>query len=363
MKTRILFLMMFVLAAGAGFYYAPHFLTKKNAAEAAATAKLTPVFVTTAMQGKVFDSVDALGTAVSNEFVEISSNVSELLREINFEDGQSVHEGDVIAVLEQRELRSQLGAARARMEQDTRELARLEGLLRDKAVPRQEYDNRLTMLEITRRELEGIEARIAYRTLRAPFDGVLGVRLISPGALVQTGDVITTLDDISRIKLDFTVPSTYLSSLKPGVEIEAEADALDNRVFHGKIESVNTRIDPVTRSVFVRAVLPNDDGMLRPGLLLKVTLIKNERTSIVLQEETLMQRQEDHFVLVVADDDMVEQRKVTIGARIPGKVEITSGLKEGERVVVRGVNRVKTGEKVNVAETWPPVGGWDVKGE
>jgi membrane fusion protein (multidrug efflux system) len=361
MKTKLFILVLLLLVAGAGFYFVPKYIQAKNAEASVAAEPLPPVFVTTASEGTVYDSVDAIGTAFSNESVNISSNVTEVLREILFVDGQEVVKDDILVVLEQREQQAQLDAARARMEQDQRELARLEGLLAEKAVPRQDYDTRLTMLEVTKQEMAEAEARVAFRTIRAPFDGVLGVRLISPGALVQPGDLITTLDDISPIKLDFTVPSTYLSALKPGVEIEAIADALDNRVFRGRIESVNTRVDPVTRSVLVRAILPNDDHVLKPGLLLKVTLIKNERTSVILPEETLMQRQEDHFALVVGDDNKVEQRKVSVGARRPGKVEITAGLKTGERVIVRGVNRVRAGQLVEVAETWPPLDGWDAE--
>ncbi len=361
MKTKLFILVLLLLVAGAGFYFVPKYIQAKNAEASVAAEPLPPVFVTTASEGTVYDSVDAIGTAFSNESVNISSNVTEVLREVLFVDGQEVVKGDILVVLEQREQQAQLDAARARMEQDKRELARLEGLLAEKAVPRQDYDTRLTMLEVTKQEMAEAEARVAFRTIRAPFDGVLGVRLISPGALVQPGDLITTLDDISPIKLDFTVPSTYLSALKPGVEIEAIADALDNRVFRGQIESVNTRVDPVTRSVLVRAILPNDDHVLKPGLLLKVTLIKNERTSVILPEETLMQRQEDHFALVVGDDNKVEQRKVSVGARRPGKVEITEGLKTGERVIVRGVNRVRDGQLVEVAETWPPLDGWDAE--
>lgn len=362
MKVKFFIIVLLLLTFGAGGYFVPGYLEGRKAEAAAAEATpITPVFVTTAEEGKVYDSVDAIGTAFSNEFVDISSNVTEILREVLFEDGQEVKKGDVIVVLEQREQQAQLDAARARMEQDKRELARLEGLLADKAVPRQDYDSRQTMLEVTEQAVAEVEARVAYRTLRAPFDGVLGVRRISPGALVQPGDVITTLDDISSIKLDFTVPSTYLSSLKPGVEIEAVADALENHIFRGRIESVNTRVDPVTRSVLVRALLPNEDHMLKPGLLLKVTLRKNDRTSIILPEETLMQRQDDHFALVVGDDNKVEQRKVSVGARRPGKVEITDGLRVGERVIVRGVNRVRNGQDVEIAETWDPISDWDAK--
>lgn len=360
MKMKSFIIVLLLFSIGAGVYFVPRYLEGRRAEAAAAkTEPLTPVFVTTAAKGTVYDRVDAIGTAFSNEFVNISSNVTEILREIRFQDGQQVKEGDVIVVLEQREQQAQLDAARARMEQDKRELARLEGLLADKAVPRQDYDNRQTMLQVTQQEVAEMEARVAYRTLRAPFDGVLGVRMISPGALVQPGDVITTLDDISSIKLDFTVPSTYLSALQPGVEVEAVADALDNRVFRGRIESVNTRVDTITRSVLVRALLPNEDHMLKPGLLLKVTLIKNERPAIILPEETLMQRQDNHFVLVVGEDNKVEQRKVSIGARRPGRVEVTSGLDAGERVIVRGVNRVRAGQEVEIAETWEPISDWD----
>ncbi|HRI75522.1 MAG TPA: efflux RND transporter periplasmic adaptor subunit [Alphaproteobacteria bacterium] len=357
MKKRIVFALALVSGlAVAGYYGTSHLRAEKPAETPAA---LTPVYVTLAKEGRIYDSVEALGTANSTESVNITANVSDLLREIRFADGQHVKKDDVIAVLEQRELLAQLAAARARLEQENRELARLEGLLRDKAVPRQDYDQRLTSLEITKREVEEIEARIAYRTITAPFDGVVGVRMISVGALVQPGQVITTLDDISSIKLDFTVPSAYLPSLKPGVAIEAESDALSGLVFRGQVESVNTRVDPVTRAVLVRAVLPNADGQLKPGLLLRVRLIKNERSGIILPEESILQRQKNHYVLVVGEDgDKVEERQVTVGARLPGRVEITKGVDAGERVIVRGLNRVRAGQAVNVAETVPGVPEW-----
>lgn len=357
MKKRILVSLVVVAALSvAGYYGTSHPRAEKPAEKPAA---LTPVYVTLAKEGRVYDSVEALGTANATESVNITANVSDLLREIRFADGQQVSKGDVIAVLEQRELLAQLAASRARLEQENRELARLEGLLRDKAVPRQDYDQRLTSLEITKREVEEIEARIAYRTIVAPFDGVVGVRMISVGALVQPGQVITTLDDISSIKLDFTVPSAYLPSLKPRVAIEAESDALAGRVFRGKIESLNTRIDPVTRSVLVRAVLPNPDSQLKPGLLLRVRLIKNERTGIILPEESILQRQKNHYLLVVSEpDNKIEERQVTVGARLPGRVEIVKGVDAGERVVVRGLNRVRPGQPVDVARVMPGVPEW-----
>lgn len=354
-KTGFFIFGVLGVLAGAAYFGTSYLRAEKPPVQA---PRLTPVYVTLAKEGRVYDSVEALGTANATESVDLTANVSDLLREVRYTDGQQVKKGDVIAVLEQRELLAQLAAAKARLEQENRELARLEALLRDKAVPRQDYDQRQTSLEITRREVEEIEARIAYRNIEAPFDGVVGVRMISPGALVQPGQVITTLDDISSIKLDFNVPSAYLPSIAVGGEIEAEADALAGRVFRGRIESVNTRIDPVTRSVLVRAVLPNPDGQLRPGLLLRVRLIKSDRRAIILPEETILQRQQNHFVLVVGEDGKVEERQVGTGARLPGRIEITRGLDAGERVIVRGVNRVRSGQSVDVAKVMPGVPAW-----
>lgn len=356
MKKKVLLLAAAIGVAAIGLYFTSGLHAEKPAVEE--EKQLTPVYVTTVKSGRVYDSVEALGTANSAESVNITANVTDLLREIRFADGQAVKKGDVIAVLEQRELAAQLAASKARLQQEKRELARLEGLVRDKAVPRQDYDQRVTSLEITARELEEIEARIAYRTIVAPFDGTVGVRRISVGALVQPGEVITTLDDISSIKLDFTVPSAFLSTLASGVPVEAEVDALAGRVFRGKIESVSTRVDPVTRSILVRAVLPNPDAQLRPGLLMRVRLIKREREALIVPEESILQRQQSHFILVVSADNKVEERQITVGARMPGRAEVTRGLEEGDRVIVRGMNRARNGETVNVAQELPPPRAW-----
>lgn len=357
MNKKVLMAVAAAVVLLAGLHFGTGFLhAQKKPAQV--QKQLTPVYITTVQAGRVYDSVEALGTAHATESVDITANVTDLLREIRFTDGQTVKKGDVIAVLEQRELSAQLAAAKARMDQEKRELARLEGLVRDKAVSRQNYDQRMTSLEITQREVEEIEARIAYRTIVAPFDGTVGVRRISAGALVQPGDVITTLDDISSIKLDFNVPSAFLQTLAPGVPVEAEVDALSGRIFRGKIESVSTRVDPVTRSVLVRAVLPNDDSRLRPGLLMRVRLIKREREGLIVPEESILQRQQSHFILVVTPDDTVEERMITVGARLPGRAEVTRGLEAGDRVIVRGMNRVRNGEKVSVAQEIPPPAPW-----
>lgn len=316
----------------------------------------TPVQVLKVYEDTIYDSVESLGTTRANESIEVTANVAETITLLNFDDNQLVKKGDLIALLSQQEERAQLAAAQARLQENQRELKRLETLLKNKAAAQREYDERLTLIEITKQDIEGIRARIADRSLHAAFDGVLGIRRVSVGALVQPGEVITTLDDVSRMRLDFTVPSIYMDSLRPGVPIEARRDGIGHEVFRGEIYSVNSRIDPVTRSVLVRAILPNDENILKPGLLMRVTLLRNQRKALVIPEESVLQRERNHFVLVVPEGGgAVEQRRITTGMRLPGIVEVLDGLEAGELIITRGINMVTEGQEVRISETWPRI--------
>ncbi|MBM3617907.1 MAG: efflux RND transporter periplasmic adaptor subunit [Alphaproteobacteria bacterium] len=316
---------------------------------------VTPVEVLPAYRTTIFDSVDSLGTTQANESIDITPTVTESIAETRFTDGQEVKKGDVIVLLEQDEEQAQLNAAKARLEENRRELRRIEELLKNKAAARRDYDERLTLIEVAKREVEEAEARIGDRTLRAPFDGVLGIRRLSAGALVQPGQLITTLDDLSRMKLDFAVPSRFLPTLKEGVRITAVSDAHDGKTFEGEVASVNTRVDPITRSVLVRAYLPNEDHTLKPGLLMRVTLMRDEHEGLVVAEESITQRGTRDFLFVVTDAGEVEQREVTLGTRRPGMVEVTEGLQQGEKVITRGVNVVRVGQKVKIAREWETI--------
>jgi membrane fusion protein (multidrug efflux system) len=196
-----------------------------------------------------------------------------------------------------------------------------------------------------------LESRLADRVVKAPFDGVVGLRNVSRGALVEPGDLITTLDDDSVMKLDFTVPSVFLAQLEPGLKIEARARPYGERVFDGVVRGVDSRIDPVTRSVQVRALLPNPARVLRPGLLMRVELLIDPRDAVVVPEAALLHQGQDHFVLRLVDADgapTVERRQVEIGARKPGVVEIRSGLSAGDQVVTEGQEKARPGQPVRV---------------
>jgi membrane fusion protein (multidrug efflux system) len=169
------------------------------------------------------------------------------------------------------------------------------------------------------------------------------------GTLISPGDVITTLDDTSVIKLDFSVPETFVAMLREGLSVRATAPAFPGRTFAGKVASIDSRVDVNTRSVTVRALLANDDGALRAGMFLNVSLSKDERETLVIPEEALTPEAERQYVFVVADGK-AQRREVRIGGRAPGSVEILGGLEAGDRVIVEGTQKVREGAAVTAID-------------
>jgi membrane fusion protein (multidrug efflux system) len=185
--------------------------------------------------------------------------------------------------------------------------------------------------------------------ISAPFDGVLGLRQVSPGSLVTPGTVIATLDDISRIRVDFSVPERYLALLSAGQPVLASSDAWPGEQFRGSITSVGSRIDPVTRALAARAEFDNADRKLRAGMLLDIEVQRAARNALQVPELALQQVGQQAFLFRVGPDDKVEQVPVRIGARRPGWVEILEGVKSGDRVVVEGIVKLKPGARISEA--------------
>ncbi|HSR64411.1 MAG TPA: efflux RND transporter periplasmic adaptor subunit, partial [Xanthomonadaceae bacterium] len=189
-------------------------------------------------------------------------------------------------------------------------------------------------------------AAVADRTISAPFAGVLGLRQVSPGALVTPGTVITTLDDDSRIKLDFTLPESALSAIAPGQAVSARSDAWPGQAFDGRIAQVDSRVDPDTRAVKARAELPNPDGRLRAGMLLRVQVQLPARQALVVPELAIQQEGEQASVFRVGGDGKADKVPVKLGSRRQGEVEVVSGLEAGDRIVVEGTVKLHPGSRV-----------------
>jgi membrane fusion protein (multidrug efflux system) len=296
------------------------------------------------------DEVSALGTLQAWESVDISASVSQIVIDIDFEDGQQVAKGDVLALLKQDAEQATLRELQASLQDARREVNRLENLAKKNQVAQTELDKARTQQEINRHQIEAVQARIADRTIVAPFAGVLGLRQVSEGALVTPGQRLTTLDDVSRMRLEFTVPATLLGFLALGQEVLARTPAFD-QIFPGVITAIDSRIDPVARSVASRATIDNKDQLLRPGLLMEVTVRGNKRPALLVPEESLQSRATQHYVWKI-DDDTAMRTAVLIGDRIPGWVEIVEGLEEGDLLVRDGVGRL-SGESARISVVEP----------
>ena len=293
-------------------------------------------------------AVEALGTARANEAVEIRAQVSEPIRAIRFEEGQRVEAGEVLVELENAEALADVAAARANLIDLEAQERRTRDLFKTKAVSVSELGQRVAQRDAARAALEAAKARLADSSVRAPFAGVVGLRNVSLGSLVTPEKVITTLDDTDVIKLDFDVPETALARLERDLPVEARSAAWPDASFRGRVSSIDTRVDPVSRTVKVRALLPNESGRLRPGMFLTVTLLHEDVTALVVPEQAIVPERSQQFVLVVDAEQRVEKRLVRTGRRRPGQVEILAGLTEGERVVAEGTQKARPGKTVEV---------------
>ncbi len=310
-----------------------------------------PVLVstTTAAEREFVDVIEAVGTAKARESIDITAKTTETVGAVNFTDGQKVEAGDVIVEMTSREQSADLSAARASLAEADQAYQRTKELAAKGFASQAQLDAALAARDSAAARVRALESRVADRLIRAPFAGVVGLRKVSVGTLVRPGDIITTLDDVSIIKLDFTVPEAFIGALKDGMTVRVRVAAYPQRTFEGKVVGIDTRVDPVSRAVAMRAEIPNADAALRPGMLMTVALLKNQRMALAVPEQCLVPVENKQFVFVVAADKTAERREVVIGARQPGFVEVVSGLKAGETVVVEGTLRLRPGAKVRLA--------------
>ncbi len=314
-----------------------------------------PVEVVTVAQQPFADRIEAIGTAIADESVVLTARVAEAVRAVHFEDGQFVEKGTVLVEFERAEERAALDEAKATLVEAEQQLERIRGLVARGNATEATLDERVRAVDEARARVAGAEARVEDRVLRAPFSGILGLRQVSVGAVVAPGTPITTLDDVFPIKVDFAVPERFLSALEPGQAIIAKAAAFPGEAFRGTVRTISSRVDPVTRAVTVRAEIPNEDARLRPGMLLSVEVISRERRSLAVPEEAIVPVGKEQFVFVVTGDDTAERRRVRIGVRDAGTVEIIDGLSAGETVVVAGAMRLEPGRAVRIVGRGLPV--------
>ena len=296
------------------------------------------------------DTLQALGTAAARESVTITAKVSEKVEQVHFDSGDEARAGQVLVTLSDRAQSAGVGEAQADYAEAQKTYERVQQLATKQLVAATQLDVQRAARDAARARLEAQKATVGDRVVVAPFAGVLGLRQVSPGSLVTPGTVVTTLDDVSSLHVDFSVPEQSLGALAVGQPVHASSDAWPGEGFEGHIASVGSRVDATTRSLAARAEFDNPGRKLRPGMLLQVDVPGPARQALQVPELSLVQLGQQAFLFRVLPDATVEQVPVKIGARRPGWVEILGGVQAGDRVVVEGIVKLKPGAKIAEAK-------------
>ncbi|MEE2525092.1 efflux RND transporter periplasmic adaptor subunit [Hyphobacterium sp. HN65] len=335
-------------------------MTGDNAEEGGGWGGAVTVAAYTVEPSTFADIVEALGTARANETVTVTARVSDTISRVDFDSGQSVEAGDILVELTDTEEAASLAEARATLREARREFDRVDGLIERGIAPRQRLDEARAAVERAVARVNSIEAQLADRIIRAPFSGLVGLREVSVGSLVRPGDPIITLDDTSIIKLDFSVPERFIAALESGLEIAARTSAYPDEIFFGQIAQIDSRIDPITRTVAVRAEINNEDSRLRPGQLMTVEIRRDQRNSPSIPGSAITRYLDTSYVFVIEETGngtSVRQQTVELGRRNGNYVEVRDGLEIGDMIVAEGVHRVRDRMPVVISERWPARAG------
>ena len=298
-------------------------------------------------------SAEAVGTLLGNESVTLTAKVTERVSAVHFEGGEVVREGQTLVELIDQEQLALLREAEAKLEETRLQLQRLVSLGAQIATAA-EIDAARMRVNANEAVLEALRSRISERNIRAPFTGIVGFRQISVGALLTPGAAIAELDDIDPLKLEFTLPEHLLSQVAVGDAVSARSAAWGDMPFRGAVTRIGTRIDPVTRAFTVRALLGNEQGRLRPGMLMVVDVSLGASAAIVVPETALLQSGARSSVYVVDAQSVARRVSVQIGRRLPGAIEIREGIDPGDRVVTSGQLTLRPGVRVREARAANP---------
>jgi membrane fusion protein, multidrug efflux system len=306
----------------------------------------TPVEVATVQTETVRDRFRALGSVEAHETVQIVSEVDAVVRAMPFTEGQVVRRGQVLARLDDDEIGAEAKRADALRDQAKVNHERVRQLFEQKAASPQELDDTSAALKVAEANAQLAHARLNKTRITSPLDGMVGRRLVSPGAFLRVGDTITEVASVDRVKISFAAPERYTAQLRKGSEVEITTTAAPGQVFVGEINVVNPILDPTTRTVQLVALAPNPGRRLRPGMSADVSATLAERQgALTIPDEAVFAQGDQNFVYVVSADT-VALRPIGIASRDSARVEVSRGLAPGDVVVRAGYQKLYPGAHV-----------------
>jgi membrane fusion protein, multidrug efflux system len=302
---------------------------------------------------QVDDTVVVVGSLGANEQVVVRPEVAGRIKSIHFKEGEVIAKDALLFRLDDAIRRAELVQAEAKLNLAKRNAQRARSLFDRGAGTQRAQEETETDLETTAAALQLARAQLEKTEIRAPFAGILGLRLVSVGAYVEAGRDLVHLDSVDPIKVDFRVPERFFSKVRVGQTVRVAVEAFGEESFIGEVYATAASVDRDGRSLAVRARIPNSEGRLRPGLFAKVVLtIASRPDAIVVPEQAVVTAGKGPSVFVVVDGKAVA-RMVTTGQRMAGRVEIVDGLRPGDVVVTAGQLKIRDGSPVAVAKPNP----------
>lgn len=363
--SRILAVLVLIALAAGAYWYFRGYPSPPQQAGAGGNAPAAqqggpaqgggiPVEVAQARRGRMDHSVLAIGTLRSNQSVVIRPEIAGRVVQIHFKEGQRITADAPMISLDDTIPRAEVAQARAALALSRANYERASELLGRGAGTQRTRDEALAALRNDEASLALAEARLEKTAIHAPFEGIVGLREVDIGDYVAVGQAVVNIEDIDPIKVDFRVPEIFLASVAVGQRIEVTADPWPGRSFTGELYAIDPLIDAQGRSIVIRALIANQDGVLRPGLFVRVRLIlKGREDAIVIPEQAVVPVGQDQFVYRVSDGKAVFV-KVTTGERRDGLVEIVDGLAAGDRVVTAGQIKLQNGMPVSPVDAPKP---------
>lgn len=293
------------------------------------------------------NSINVTGSILANESVELTSELTGKISRIYFKEGDKVQKGDVLVKIDDEELRAQLEKLKhtKKLYEDVE--SRMAQLLERDAISQEEYDIALTEARTSSADIKVLEAQIAKATIRAPFTGIIGLRYVSEGSYISPAVRIANLYSVEPAKIEFSVPGRYGQVVSRGDRIRFLTEG-DSEVYTGEVYAIEPQIDPVTRTLLVRALSPNKDRKLIPGQFVRITLtLESKQNAIMIPTMAIIPDADEHLVFLVKDG-LAKPQKVNIGFRGAQEVEVVSGLSTGDTIIVAGVQQVKEESAVRV---------------
>jgi membrane fusion protein, multidrug efflux system len=337
-----------VLVAGGGVF-AWDSLNPGAATESQAERPPSKVNVVIPVMDVVTDSVSAVGSLRARDQISLTTELSGRVVELNLNAGNRVKRGELLLRLDDRQARADLQVAEATLADALRQLERARSLQTNNSISLSRVDELRTAAEVAEAQRTSARTRVDNHRIEAPFEGVIGLNDISLGAYLSAGTEVATLDSTRRMELGFAIPEKFLGQISLGQVVQGRSPAYPDQRFAGELVELGTRINELSRTLPVRALIDNPDNTLRPGQFMAAELTLRQREALIIPEQAVMTRGDETFVFV-ALDGVARRVSVQLGSRTPGIVEVASGLTLDDQVIVTGQDRLSSGDRINVVE-------------